>query len=355
MESKAERYLRIFQQISKTISTTLSVDQRMKALTEGIVKALEVKGCTVRLLDVSRNELELVASYGLSDDYFKKGPVDAGKSVSEALAGRTVIIKNVEADPRIQYPEVMREEGIVTIVTVPIIVKRKVIGVLKLHSAEEREFTADEIDFATSLAEQGGLAIENARLFENAMQEVKYLKAVGEVAKALGSTLEASKVLHLIVERAMDVLKAKACSLRLVNPRTKRLELVCSTGLSSDYLNKGPVKMDLSIGRTMAGEVVWIEDARQDARAQYPEDAAKEGIASILSAPVFLKGRVIGALRVYTAQPRKFSGSQLDFIQSMAELGALALENARLHEHVKDGYRALMDDIQFYSRYAEGL
>jgi GAF domain-containing protein len=355
MGSRDARFLKIFQEVSKTISTTLSVESRLKVLAEGLVKALDVKGCTIRLLDASGKELELVASHGLSDAYFEKGTVEADKSISAALSGRTVAIKDARTDPRIQYPEAVKQEGIVSMVTIPIIVREKVIGVLKLHSAEPRDFTMEEIDFATALAEQGGVAVENARLYEEVLEEVKYLKAVSEVAKALGSTLETPQILALIVEKAVEMLSLKACSLRLVNPKSKRLELAISRGLSQEYLNKGPVDMDRSIASTMTGEVVWIRDARHDLRAQYPEEAKKEGIASILSVPMLLNDQVIGALRLYTAEPRKFNDSQVEFATSMAEFGALALENARLHGSLKADYKALMDDIQLFRGYTGSL
>jgi GAF domain-containing protein len=344
-------YLKIFIDISKTITTTLAVEQRLKIMAEGVVKALEVKGCTIRLLDDTGKTLELVASCGLSEGYFQKGAVEADKSIAEAMQGRTVVIKNAGTDARIQYPEAVSKEGIVSILTIPIIVREKVIGVLKLHTAEERDFKHEDIEFASSLAEQCGLAIENARLFEQALHEVEYLKAV----KALSSTLDASQSLDLIVTKAIQILNLKACSLRLLNPKNKQLELACSQGLSTEYLNKGPVAMDRSLASTMTGEVVWIQDATTDTRLQYPERAQQEGIASMLSVPMILKDKIVGVLRLYTAKPRKFLDSQIEFAQSMAEFGALALQNARLHENLRADYQAVMEDIHLFRGYTVGL
>lgn len=344
MGMDAECY-RIFIEMSKTISSTLSVEQRLKKLAEGMVKALGVKGCTIRLMDEARRTLELAASYGLSGGYFKKGAVQADLSVSEAMVGRTVVIRDARIDPRIQYPEAARREGIVSILSIPIIVRGRVIGVLKLHATEEKNFTPVEIEFATSLAEHGALAIDNARLLDQAFREIQYLKAVTEVAKALSSTLDAAQVLDLIVTLAVRILNVKACSLRLLNPVNGRLELACAHGLSPAYLDKGPVDKDKSISSSMEGEVVSILDASSDARLQYPEHARQEGIASILSVPVFLKEKVIGVLRLYTSSPRKFSGSETELAQSMAEFGALALQNARIHEDLRADYRIAMESV----------
>lgn len=344
MGMDAECY-RIFMEMSKTISSTLSVEQRLNKLAEGMVKALGVKGCTIRLMDEARRTLELAASHGLSGDYFKKGEVQADLSVSEAMVGRTVVIRDARTDPRIQYPEAAVKEGIVSILSIPIIVRGRVIGVLKLHATEERSFTQEEIALATALAEHGAIAVDNARLLDRAFHEIQYLKAVTEVAKALSSTLDTARVLELIVTRAASVLNVKACSLRLLDPMTGRLELACSHGLSEAYLNKGPIDKDKSISSSMDGEVVSILKASTDARLQYPEQAKREGIASILSVPVFLKDEIVGVLRLYTASPRKFSGAEVEMAQSMAEFGALALQNAKLHNKLREDYQTVMESV----------
>jgi len=354
MEREA-RYLHAFRQISKALNTTLSVEQRLKVMAQGVVLALGIKGCTIRLLDEECKTLVLAASCGLSDQYFEKGAVLPEKSVSDVMLGEVIVIKDVRKDSRIQYPEPMKKEGIVSILALPIRVRGEVKGVLKLHTAEERDFSEEELEFAISLAEQGGLAIENARLFEQKCQEVAYLKAVTEVAKAMGSTLEVKQILELIVNRSTQILGLKACSLRLLNTKTKQLELACSYGLSPGYLKKGPVDMDRSIASTMTGEVVWIEDAAADSRLQYPDRAKEEGIASMLSVPMVLMDKVIGVLRLYSSRPRKFMDSQIDFAQSMAEIGALALHNARLYEAVKADYQAVLEDFHVFKGYTGGL
>ena len=70
----------------------------------------------------------------------------------------------------------------------------------------------------------------------------------------------------------------------------------------------------------------------EDSRLQYKEQALREGIASILSIPLMPWGDVTGILRIYTSKPRKFSSEDIDFLSALANLGAIALERARLHE-----------------------
>ncbi|MCU0589457.1 MAG: GAF domain-containing protein [Syntrophobacteraceae bacterium] len=342
MEGHA-RCLFAFTHVCKALNTALSLEERLKIMVQGMVVALEVKGCTIRLLDESRGTLELVASCGLSDRYFEKGAVLASKSVSDAMMGEIAYVRDAGTDPRIQYPEAVRSEGIVSILILPIRVRGKVIGVLKLHTSRERVFEQHEIEFAASLAEQGGLAIENARLLEDKSREALYLQAVTEVARAVGGTLDTEEILGLIVGRAIDVLGLKASALLLLNLATRELDLASAKGLSSEYLVKGPLSLDRSIARGMMGEVVWIEDASTDPRLQYPDRAREEGIASILSVPMTVKDQTIGALRFYTSHPREFSTLEVEFGKSLAEFGALALQNARLHQTLREDYRAAVE------------
>ncbi|MGC8493584.1 MAG: GAF domain-containing protein [Syntrophobacteraceae bacterium] len=355
METREARFLSVFEQFSKSVTRTLSVEQRLKVLADGIVEAFEVKGCAILLLDEEGHELKSSASCGLSSDYLNKGVVDAKKSMAEALGGRIVIIGDARSDSRVQYPEAAVQEGIVTIVSVPIVVREKTIGVLRVYCAEERTFTPEELQFAVSLAELGGIAFENATLLERAFVELGYLRVLKEGAKALTSSLHVEEILDLIAEKTVENLKVKGCSIRLAKPGSKSLNVVCSKGLSEEYLKKGPVASDQSIAATMTGEVVWVEDARRDARAQYPGAAEKEGIATILSVPILLEEEVIGAVRLYTSSPRRFTDFEIEFVQSMAEFGAIALENARLHRNLQDDYKAVIEDIQLFRGYTAGL
>ncbi len=112
------------------------------------------------------SKLELAASSGLSEKYLNRGPVDAEESISFALEGRPLAIYDVTTDPRIVYRDEAKEEGIKSMLVVPIVVRNKVIGIMRLLTDEYRNFSQDEIDFAVALAEQGGIAIENARMYE---------------------------------------------------------------------------------------------------------------------------------------------------------------------------------------------
>jgi len=167
-----------------------------------------------------------------------------------------------------------------------------------------------------------------------------------EVKKAITSTLNLKEVLELIVQGVVKVMKVKGSSLSLLDKDRKQLRIFAHHGLSKNYVEKGPLDSSRSLGEMLLnGKHVWVENAATDPRVQYPQEAMREGVASILSVPLVVRNKVIGALRVYTSEPRTFSEEEVKFLYGFAEQVALAIENARSYEDVKDEYEALRDDL----------
>jgi GAF domain-containing protein len=168
---------KLFFDLAVNLSGSLEVGDILNAMTTDLARALGVKAASIRLLDESGENLELVASYGLSEKYLQKGQVSARKNLAPLLKGqRPEVIQDVTTDKRVQYRQMKQEEGIVTILSVPVKTKETVIGVLRLYSEVRREFTKDEIMQVTTLAYLGGLAIQNASLYLMCQSDMKDLK-----------------------------------------------------------------------------------------------------------------------------------------------------------------------------------
>jgi len=178
-----------------------------------------------------------------------------------------------------------------------------------------------------------------------AKTERSYYQSLYEVAAAVNSAGSPKSVLHSIVESVAKALDAKGCSLMLLTPDRKILLHTADYGLSDWYVRKGPVSADKSISKALEGKPVAVLDATEDERVQYREQAKQEGIVSVLSAPMMLREEIIGVIRVYTAEPRHFTMDDMYFVGAVANLGAIALENARLYDAVHKDYEALRREM----------
>jgi len=173
--------------ITAAISATREPEEIVLMTVEGVKTALDVKGCTVFLVNRQNDELEIAGSYGLSQEYLDKGPISALKSIAASFKEGPVAIFDVADDPRIQYPEAAIKEGIASILSVPINVHDRVIGALRVYTSEPWEFTLEDVNFVQAVAQILGMAIDLCRLNKGykssievlkTMRDPKYLKAV---------------------------------------------------------------------------------------------------------------------------------------------------------------------------------
>ncbi len=175
--------------------------------------------------------------------------------------------------------------------------------------------------------------------------ELEYLQLFKEVSKKINSSLDIGDVLKSITESIVKTLDVKGCAIFLLDKSKKRLLNSSSYGLSDEYINKGPIDSEKSIVETLRGKWVLIANAQTDPEIQYREEAEKEGILSILSGPMSVKGTVIGVIRIYTSKPLNLSDVQNEFLTGLAEIGSIGIENARLYSHIKADHERLINDV----------
>src|SRR5210317_1707903 len=116
--------------ITSAISATRDPEEVVVLTVESVKAAMDVKGCTLFLIDRKTEELKIAGSYGLSQNYLDKGPISSLKSIAEALEEGPVAIYDVADDPRLQYPEEAKKEGIASILGSPIAGPQRIIGAL---------------------------------------------------------------------------------------------------------------------------------------------------------------------------------------------------------------------------------
>ena len=162
-----------------------------------------------------------------------------------------------------------------------------------------------------------------------------------KVTRGIVASKDPQKMANLIVKSIKDALGVKGSTLFLFNRKTNELEIAASTGLSDNYLSKGPLSSIHSIANSLKDGPVAICNAWEDPRIQYPEEARKEGIASILSVPIIVRENPIGALRVYTSEAWEVTLEDVNFVQALAQIAGMALEMSRLYKGLKGSIEIL--------------
>jgi GAF domain-containing protein len=366
MPNQPPDYFRIFFETSQNLLSSLSARETLKLLVKRTVHALGCKAGSLLLVNPETNQLELAASHLLSKKYLAKGRLHLDRSIPEVMQKRIVYIADAATDPRVEYRAEKRVEGIHGVLAVPLVARDQVIGVLRLYTSGPRDFHEEELEFASALAEMGGLAIANARIYEDqgvqlhsllqglgvqlpetgrrkqrfrsfaprptgsarTMEEFRALRAI---TTTILSALDASAAQERIVTEVVATTGAKGGALRLLDETTGELVLTASRGLSQQYLDKGTLHADRSIQEALTGVPVLVDDAANDPRVEYPAAAAREGIASILSVPIIARERVIGVLRLYSATQGRYSRDDVVFVSALAEIAGVAIANARLY------------------------
>jgi GAF domain-containing protein len=172
MKKHDRDYFRAFVNVTKAISSTLDLDKVLNRILANATDALELKAGIISLWHKQENRLEIVSHLGVSQEFLDKGPVYADKSIPRALTAKApVVIPDIELDGQLQYPEACRKEGIKALLSIPMIFKDEIIGVLRLYDDQVREFTAEDVEFVTALAEQGGIAVKNARYIDQVKKD----------------------------------------------------------------------------------------------------------------------------------------------------------------------------------------
>ena len=174
---------------------------------------------------------------------------------------------------------------------------------------------------------------------------MQYAQVFFDAAKRISSSLSTDEVLKAIVESTARAVNAKGSSLLLLNPDKKQLIHSATYGLSDWFIKKGPLSSEKSLASALEGKPTQVLNAAEDKNVQYRWHMKKEGITSILAVPVIFENEVIGVMRVYTAETRRFSEGEISFVEGAASLGALALQKARLHEAVSNDLQRCNVDL----------
>lgn len=331
----APERLSLLYQVSKVIHSTLDSQEALQLIVSEAVRVMGASSGSLVLINPTTNFLEIHAAQNLSSAARKlKLRVGEGITGWVAQTGQPARVGDVTQDKR--YVSIRRE--VRSELAVPLEVQGEVRGVINVDAEKVEAFSADDQELLQELANLAARVVHNTWLYEQLRLKVMLFESLASVSRTINSTLNLDEALRVITKEACELMRARMCSLMLLDETREWLDLRASYGAGDSYINKPR----LSAGESLIGVVVrrkkplQVANVQTDTRYQNVQLAREEGLVSLLSVPLIFSGQSIGALSVYTARPYSFSNEEIKILTALAELSAIAIEKARLYERVVD-------------------
>jgi signal transduction histidine kinase len=327
--------LNLLYQVSNVIHSTLDSQEALQLIVSEAVRLMRAASGSVVLINPTSGFLEIHASHNLPAIATKlKLRVGEGITGWVARSGKPARVGDVTLDQRY----VPARRGVQSELAVPLEVKGEVRGVINVDSDRKEAFSAEDQDLLQELAVQAAKVIENTWLYEQLRLKVRLFETLASVSRTINSTLNLDEALRVITREACELMRARMCSLMLLDETREWLDLRASYGAGEAYIKKPR----LSASESLLGVVVrrkkpmHVTNVQASTHYQNIELARREGLVSLLSVPLLFAGQAIGSLNVYTGRVYNFSNEEIRILSALAELSAIAIEKARLYERVVD-------------------
>jgi signal transduction histidine kinase len=380
LEEKVERLSRELEEARQQQAATADVLKVISRSTFELQAVLDtLVESAARLCDADRTLVfrregetyHLAASYGFSEQFrqlMKDNPIASGRGTligRTALEGRTVHIPDLLVDPEYTWTESARLGEIRTALGVPLVREGMTIGIMSMNRSTVRPFSDRQIELLTTFADQAVIAIENVRLFESEQQRTRELSeslqqqtATADVLKVISrSTFDLKAVLQTLVESAARLCVADMAALVRLHGSSYRH--AASYGYTPE-LHEHMLDFRFEPGRgttvgrvALEGGVVQIADIRADPEFVLTGPLGAAGARTILGVPLVREGTPIGVLLLIRRTVREFSDKQIELVITFADQAAIAIENARLLNELRESLQqqtATADVLKVISR-----
>ncbi len=210
-----ERHIEALTRISKAITSDHYIEDILRLVVTVTAETMRSKICSLWLLDDRDNGLKLRATQSISEDYLKERSLKLGEGIvgQVALTRKPMAVLNVLEEPDYKEKELARKEGLVSMLSVPMVVKDRIVGVINCYTSYPHEFTETEMNVLTTVANEAAVAIENTELMvkTKVIQEELESRKLIERAKDILTTqrgLSGTDAYRWIQKRSMDTRKS---------------------------------------------------------------------------------------------------------------------------------------------------
>ncbi len=334
-----EEELKIMYEVADIINSNLALEDILNSIVDLSVRYTNADSCFVYLYDEDEDALIMKASKNPRPGAIGKVRLDIGEGITGWVAEKKQPVKlksKAYEDPRFKgFPE-LPEEAYESFLSIAVVSKEELIGVINLQNKKEYEFSGSQVDFLSRVAGFLGGAVKNAVMQGEFQRKKEQLDILSRISRTIVSDNYLNEILQLIVILTAQLLNSKICSIMLLDEKKNELVIAATQSLSNNYKDKPPVKVGQSISgkAVLEKRVIAVSDVTDNRDYMYPGIARKEGIVSMLAAPMIIKGRVIGVINSYTAKKHDFTAEEIRILHSVAGQAAVAIENTRLSDEI---------------------
>jgi signal transduction protein with GAF and PtsI domain len=332
-EKSAE--VQLLHEIATAVAAAADLAELLDFIAETAVRVTHTDSSSIYVLDEEKGELVLRAVKDAPTGLVGKLKLKLGEGITGWVAREltpVAIDKEAYNDPRFKYLPELKDERFQSFLSVPMLAKNEVIGVLNVKTRAPHRYSPKQIRLLSAIAAQAAASMEGARLQESMSTKLTQLSAISEVSKTITSNLYLEEILQLIVAMTAKTMSFRICSIMLFDAEKQELVIKATQSKSADYVKKPNLKIGESIaGRALKeGRVLTILDVKRAPEYRFPDIAEKEGLCSMICVPLQVKDRTIGVLNCYTSRPRVFSQEEINLLQTLSNHAAIAIENAKL-------------------------
>ncbi|MFQ6014162.1 MAG: GAF domain-containing protein [Anaerolineae bacterium] len=342
-QEKEQNQLRGLFNVSRAVNSTLDLERLLNLVMDIIIEVTGAERAFLMLIDKETGSLEFKVARNIDQETISESSFQISRSIVRQVAeqGSPVLTTNAQEDPRFSAQQSIISYSLRSILCVPLRVKEEITGVIYTDNRIKTGlFQPRDRDLLTAFADQAAVAIENARLFAETRQRLLEMNALYQVGQSITSTLNLDRVLQLITDEALKTIPtASKVIIHLIDEST---DMLVPKALSHRQKKKVEGKSLLK-GQGIAGlaikekRTIYVANTETDPR--YFDTGT--GLKSLIVAPLIISGKVIGTLSADSFRLNAFEPTSERLLSSLANQAAIAIDNARLFESV----RQKMDEI----------
>jgi signal transduction histidine kinase len=342
---------------SQLITARLDVASVLDRISRSVMALIGSAGCGIGLLDPAGNRLVHAAAHGFKSEEWRALALPVGEGIIGRCAesGAAIRVDDVRSDARSARRDVDELEGIRSMLCVPLRVAGALLGVISAFSTRPAAFSTHHQQVLEAFAEQAGIAVQNARLFEESLKRTRETRALFEAGRTVTASLDPQRTVRVIMEQARAVLGVASCGIMTLDPATRELVLVASLDLPDDVIRG----VRIPEGEGIAGRAVRDLRPRQsadlfnDPRVRFRELPRQSGLRAAMAAPLRVGDRAIGVIEVFHSEVHQFTAAEEELLVALADQAAIALEHARLYEGLETMVAERTRELDRQKRFVE--